>query len=83
MRTALETLKKTHKGIKLDDGQQLGGRNGRLTDAKIHQLAVYYCSAIRLHINDLESMKAACWGSCCSYLFSQYNFFFFSYISSL
>ena len=70
MRTALETLKKTYKGKRLEDGQQIGGRNGRLTDAKIHQLTVYYGSAIRSHINDIESMKAACWGSYHSYLFS-------------
>ena len=76
MRTALETLKKTYKGKTLEDGRQLGGCNGRLTDAKIHQLTVYYGSAIRSHVNDLESMKRACWGSYSSYLFSQYNFFF-------
>lgn len=77
MRTALETLKKAYKGKKLADGQQLGGRNGRLTDAKIHQLTVYYGSAIRSHINDLDSMKTACWGTYHSYSFSQYAFSLF------
>ena len=67
MRTALETLKKQQKGKKLDDGLQIGGRSGRLTDDKIHQLTVYYGSAIRSHVNDLESMKVACWGMLCSY----------------
>jgi hypothetical protein len=67
MRTALETIKKSYKGAKLEDGLSIGGRNGRLTDDKIHQLTVYYGSAIRSHVNDLESMKFACWGMCCSY----------------
>jgi hypothetical protein len=62
MRTALETLKKSYKGIKLEDGLLIGGRNGRLNDEKIHQLTVWYGSAIRSHVHDLESMKTACWG---------------------
>lgn len=62
MRTALETLKKSYKGKKLEDGLAIGGRSGRLTDDKIHHLTVYYGSAIRSHVNDLESMKIACWG---------------------
>ncbi|CAF1462790.1 unnamed protein product [Adineta steineri] len=68
MRTALETLKKQYKGKQLGDGKQIGGRSGRLTDDKIHQLTVYYGSAIRSHANDLESMKAACWAT-----FHHYN----------
>ncbi|CAF1542337.1 unnamed protein product [Adineta steineri] len=68
MRTALETLKKKHKGDKLEDDKPIGGRSGRLTDDKIHQLTVYYGSAIRSHVNDLESMKAACWAT-----FHHYN----------
>jgi len=60
---ALETVKRNYNDVKLVDSRSLDGRNGRLTDAKIHQLIVYYGSAIRAHINDLESMKAACWGS--------------------
>jgi hypothetical protein len=67
MRTALETIKKNYKGAKLEDGLPVGGRNGRLTDDKIHQLTVCYGSAIRSHVNDLESMKVACWGMLCSY----------------
>lgn len=67
MRTALETLKRTYKGIKLEDGLPIGGRNRRLTDDKIHQLTVYYGSAIRSHVNDLQSMKVACWGMLSSY----------------
>jgi hypothetical protein len=67
MRTALETIKKNYTGTKLEDGLPIGGRNRRLTDDKIHQLTVYYGSAIRSHVNDLESMKAACWGMLCSY----------------
>ncbi|CAF1490025.1 unnamed protein product [Adineta steineri] len=63
MRTALETLKKQYKGKKLADKKPIGGRNGRLTDDKIHQLTVYYGSAIRSHVNDLESMKVACWAA--------------------
>jgi len=82
MRTALETLKRSYKGIKLEDGLAMGGRDGRLTDAKIHQLTVYYGSAIRSHVNDLESMKTACWGSYCSCSSSQ-NKFLFSCLSSL
>ncbi|CAF1489991.1 unnamed protein product [Adineta steineri] len=68
MRTALETLKKKYKGDKLEDDKPIGGRSGRLTDDKIHQLTVYYGSAIRSHVNDLESMKAACWAT-----FHHYN----------
>jgi hypothetical protein len=67
MRTALETIKKNYKGTKLEDGLPIGGRNGRLTDDKIHLLTIYYGSAIRSHVNDLESMKVACWGMPCSY----------------
>jgi hypothetical protein len=74
MRTALETLKKSYKGKKLEDGLPSGGRNGRLTDDKIHKLTVYYGSAIRSHVNDLKSMKTACWGLYCWCLFSQNNF---------
>lgn len=76
MRTALEMLKKSYKGIKLKDGLLIGGRHGRLTDEKIHKLTVYYGSAIRSHVNDLESMKTACWGLYCSYLSPQNNFSF-------
>ncbi|CAF1098023.1 unnamed protein product [Adineta steineri] len=61
MRTALETIKNKYKGEKLEDGLPIGGRKGRLTDDKIHQLTVSYGSAIRSHVNDLESMKVACW----------------------
>jgi hypothetical protein len=50
MRTALETIKKNYKGTKLEDGLPIGGRNRRLTDDKIHQLTVYYGSAIRSHV---------------------------------
>ena len=82
MRTALETLKRDYKGKKLQDGLPIGGRAGRLTDEKIHQMTVYYGSAIRSYIYDLESMKTACWGMYCSCLFCQNNFFF-SYIFSL
>jgi len=67
MRTALETIKKNYKGAKLEDGLSIGGRNRRLTDDKIHDLTVYYGSAIRSHVNDLESMKVACWGMLCAY----------------
>ena len=75
MRTALETLKNSYKGVKLEDGLPLGNRHGRLTDSKIHQLTVYYGSAIRSHVNDLESMKTACWGSYRSYQFFRCNLF--------
>jgi hypothetical protein len=52
MRTALETLKRRYRRKKLEDSLSIGGRDGRLTD---------YCgSAIRSHVNDLESIKAAC-----------------------
>ncbi len=60
MCTALEKFKKSCKGVKLEDGLEMGGRNGRLTDGKIHQLAVHYGSVIQSHVNDLESMKTAC-----------------------
>jgi hypothetical protein len=75
MRTALETIKKNYKGAKLEDGLSIGGRNGRLTDDKIHQLTVYYGSAIRSHVNDLESMKVACWGMPCSYYYLSSRFY--------
>ena len=71
MRTALETLKKDYRDKKLEDGLPIGGRNGRLTDDKIHRLTVCYGSAIRSNVNDLEAMKVACWSMYCSchYLF--------------
>jgi len=78
MRTALETLKKEYKGKKLGDNKPIGGRNGRLTDDKIHQLTVYYGSAIRSHVNDLESMKVACWGMLLFILISLINILCFS-----
>lgn len=61
MRTALQTLKKSYKGKKLSDGFSISGRKGRLIDEKINQLTRYYGSAIRSHVHDLHSMKAACW----------------------
>ncbi len=82
MRTALETLKRSYRGKKLEDGLSIGGRDERLTDDKIHKLTVYYGSAIRSHVNDLESMKTACWGSYYSCSSSQNNFLF-SCLSSL
>ncbi|CAF4002462.1 unnamed protein product [Rotaria sordida] len=54
-------------GAKLEDSLPIGGRNGCLTDDKIHQLTIYYGSAIRSHVNDLESMKIVCWGMSCSH----------------
>ena len=56
---------KAHKGKqKLRDGKRIGGI-GRLTNARIDKLHVYYGLAIRLHTFDVDGMKEEVWVLLC------------------
>lgn len=58
MGSRLRSLKKRIAKTKLRDGKTLGGK-GRLTDARIDSLQVYYGKAIRENVRSLQSMKNA------------------------
>ena len=58
MGSRLRSLKKRAAKTKLRDGKTLGGK-GRLTDAMIDSLQVYYGKAIRENVSNLQSMKNA------------------------
>ena len=64
MGTALRKLKAQKGKQKLKDGKTIGGL-GRLTNAKIDKLQVYYGLAIRRHKHDLEGMKKEVWAGLC------------------
>ena len=59
MGTALRTLKRKNKGIKLADDKVISGR-GRLTDVIIDSMQNYYGQAIRNN-DDILSMQNAIW----------------------
>lgn len=50
------------RGRKLSDGKPLSGR-GRLTDAVIDNLQVYYGKAIRENVDDVNKMKTEIWAT--------------------
>lgn len=56
VRFRLRRLKAKSKGVKLDDGKNLGG-TGRLTDCQIDKLQTYYGLAIRRNVEDIQKMK--------------------------
>lgn len=60
MGSRLRTMKKKVGTDKLSDGKTIGGR-GRLTDALINKIQVYYGQAIRNNTDDLDRMKRAIW----------------------
>lgn len=60
MGTQLRNLKKTLSGKKLEDGKGIGGY-GRLTDALINKLQIYYGNAIREHKDSVDDMRRAIW----------------------
>lgn len=60
MGARLRKLKLEYKSKKLEDGRSLSGK-GRLTDAIINKLTVYYGNAIRQNADSLENMRKAVW----------------------
>ena len=60
MGTRLRNMKKKLSGKKLADGKGIGGA-GRLTDAVIDKLQVYYGNAIRGNKNKIDEMRNAIW----------------------
>lgn len=58
----LRNLRKTLRGVRLSDKKFLTGK-GRLTDAVIDNLQVYYGNAIRNNPNMLDNMKRAVWAT--------------------
>lgn len=60
MGSRLRRLKNKMRGKKLADGKTLGGK-GRLTDAVIDSMQVYYGKAIRENTDDVEKMISAVW----------------------
>lgn len=62
MGSRLRRLKNKMRGQKLSDGKSLSGR-GRLTDAVIDSLQVYYGKAIRENTEDVEKMRSAVWAT--------------------
>lgn len=55
-------LKKKIGAEKLSDGKSIGGR-GRLTDALINKIQLYYGQSIRNNTDSLENMKRAIWST--------------------
>lgn len=64
MGTRLRKYKDKMKGVKLPDGKSLSGR-GRLTDALIDKISVYYGNAIRNNADSIDNMKKAIWAVYC------------------
>ena len=60
MGTRLRNLKKSMKGVKLEDGKTMFGR-GRLTDVQIDKLQQMYGVAIRANKHNLAKMKQNVW----------------------
>lgn len=60
MGARLRKRKADLKGKKLSDGKTIGGK-GRLTDAVIDQLTVYYGNAIRGNNSSVKEMQQAIW----------------------
>lgn len=60
MGARLRKRKHDLRGKKLNDGKPIGGK-GRLTDAVIDKLTVYYGNAIRKHSHSAKEMQAAVW----------------------
>lgn len=56
----LRELKKRSRGVKLEDGKVLGGRN-RLTDTEIDRLQTYYGLAIRRGVHSVQEMQTNIW----------------------
>lgn len=62
MGSRLRRLKTKWRGKKLSDGKPLSGK-GRLTDAVIDSLQVYFGKAIRGNTDDVNKMKKATWAT--------------------
>lgn len=62
VRFRLRRLKAKSKGVKLDDGKNLGGK-GRLTDGQIGKLQTYYGLAIRRNVEDIQKIKIEIWAA--------------------
>lgn len=62
MDTHLQRLKKENEGNKLSEGKVIS-RQGRLTDAMINKIQMYYGLAIRRHIGSLDDMRRAVWAT--------------------
>jgi hypothetical protein len=62
MGTRLRTYKLKNSKKKLPDGKTLGGR-GRLTNAMINEIQIYYGLAIRRNTKSIDDMKKAIWAT--------------------
>lgn len=58
--TRLRTLKAKLGKTELSDGKTMGGR-GRLTNAGINEIQLYYGLAIRRNVNSLFNMQKVVW----------------------